>query len=42
MPSQSDGDRTGYSTGRVLASESVSKAAERSNPNSVQRSQSGR
>ena len=42
MPSQSDGDRTGYSTGRVLASESVSKAAERSSPKSVQRSQSGR
>ena len=42
MPSQSAGDRTSYSTGRVLASESVSNAAERSSPNSVQRSQSGR
>ena len=42
MPSQSAGDRTSYSTGRVLASESVSNAAERSSPNSVHRSQSGR
>ncbi len=42
MPSQSAGERTSYSTGRVLASESVSNAAERSSPNSVQRSQSGR
>ena len=42
MPSQSDGDSTGYSTARVDASESVSNAAERSRPKTVQRSQSGR
>ena len=42
MPSQSCGERTANSTGRVLASESVSNAAERSRPNGVQRSQSGR
>ena len=42
IPSQSCGERTGYSTERVLANESVSNAAERSRPNSVQRPQSGR
>ena len=42
MPSQSAGERTSYSTGRVESSESVSSAAERSRPNSVHRPQSGR
>ncbi len=42
MPSQSAGASTGNSTVRVLASESVSKAALRSRLNVVQRCQSGR
>ena len=42
MPSQSAGDRTSYSTGRVDDSESISNAALRSSPKNVQRSHSGR
>jgi hypothetical protein len=42
MPSQSAGASTAYSTLRVLASESTSKAALRSRLKVVQRSQSGR
>jgi hypothetical protein len=42
MPSQSSGASTGYSTVRVLASESTSNAALRSRLNDVQRNQSGR
>ena len=42
MPSASAGERTSNSIERVDSSESTSKAAERSRPNVVQRSQSGR
>ena len=42
MPSQSAGASTGYSTLRVLARESTSKATLRSRLNVVQRFQSGR
>ena len=42
MPSASAGDTTGYSIGRVAASASVSKAAERDSPKSTQRRHSGR
>ena len=41
MPSASSGDRTGYSMGRVLASESTAKAAARSLVKATQRSHSG-
>jgi hypothetical protein len=42
MPSASAGDTTGYSTGRVELSASVSNAAERDRPKSTHRRHSGR
>ena len=42
MPSASAAVTTSYSMGRVVESESVSKAAERARPKSTQRSHSGR
>ena len=42
MPSASSAVTTSYSMGRVVVSESVSKAIERAEPKSTHRSQSGR